>query len=150
VKPWRRPPQQVGGGGAAAACATLIALGGLGIWLANPYLALLIVPALHAWLLLLADSTAVGSLLAAGITLVGLIPLIAALAVIAGHLAVGRDLFWQFFLLLGDGQISPVLALIGCVLVGCGLSALALARSRIYREPKAPKAPEITVRGRVN
>jgi hypothetical protein len=145
VKPWRRPPASVGGGGAAAACATLIALTGLGIWLANPYLALLVVPALHAWLLLLAESTAVGSLLALGITLIGLVPLFAALAVIAGHLDVGRGVFWQLFLLLGNGQISPALALLGCLAAGCGLSALALARSRIYREPKAPKAPEISI-----
>lgn len=144
VKPWRKPPPSVGGGGAAAACATLIALGGLGVWFANPYLALLIVPALHAWMLLLAESTAVGSVLALGITLVGLVPLFAALGVIAGHLAVGRDVFWQFFLLLGNGQISPALALLGCLLAGCGLSALALARSRIYAAPPAPGAPEIT------
>lgn len=147
VKPWRKPPPSVGGGGAAAACATLIALGGLGVWIANPYLALLIVPALHAWMLLLAESTAVGSVLALGITLVGLIPLFAALAVIAGHLAVGRDVFWQFFLLLGDGQISPALALVGCLLGGCGLSALALARSRIDTDsPARPDPPEISVK----
>ncbi|MFN2612192.1 MAG: hypothetical protein ABR536_02350 [Solirubrobacterales bacterium] len=149
VKPWRRPPPSVGGGGAAAACATLIAIGGLGVWIANPYLALLIVPALHAWVLLLAESTAVGSVVAVGITLLGLVPLFAALAVIAGHLAVGRDVFWQLFLLLGDGQISPSLALLGCLLGGCGLSALALARSRIVVPPPArrPAPPKITVRG---
>lgn len=148
VKPWRKPPPSAGGGGAAAACATLIALGGLGVWIANPYLALLIVPALHAWMLLLAESTAVGSVLALGITLVGLIPLFAALAVIAGHLAVGRDVFWQFFLLLGDGQVSLGLALLGCLLAGCGLSALALARSRIETDsPIRPAPPQISVKG---
>jgi hypothetical protein len=146
LKPWRRPPGLVVIG-ATPACATLIALGGIGVWIANPYLALLVIPALHAWLLLLAESTAVGSIVAAAITLAGLVPLLVALAVIAGHLAVGPDLFWQFFTLLGDGQISPALALLGCLLAGCGLSALALARSRIGAPPPGrPARPEIKVR----
>jgi hypothetical protein len=103
---------------------------------------LLLAPALHAWLLLTAESTAVGSLLAAAITLVGLVPLFIAVAELAGRFGVGRDVFWQILLLLGDGQISVALALLGCVLAGAALAALALARSRIVQQP-----PEIKVQG---
>jgi hypothetical protein len=137
-----RPPPDRYAPAAAPACAAVIAIAGLAVWLANPYLALLLAPALHAWLLLTAESTAVGSLLAAGITLIGLVPLFIAIADLAGRFGVGRDVFWQILLLLGDGQISVVMALLGCVLAGAALAALALARSRIVQQP-----PEIKVQG---
>ena len=116
----------------------MIATAGLAVWLANPYLALLLAPALHAWLLLTAESTAVGSLLAAVITLVGLVPLFLAISNLAARFDVGHDVFWQLLIMLGDGQISVVLALLGCVLAGSALAALAMARSRI-----AGPTPEI-------
>lgn len=137
-----RPPPERAAVAAAPACAAVIALGGLAVWFANPYLALLVVPALHAWLLLTAESTAVGSVLAAVITLVGLVPLFVAIALLADRFGVGWEVFWQLLILLGDGQISFVLAMLGCLLAGSALAALALARSRIVQPP-----PEIKVRG---
>ena len=141
VKPWR-PPPAILAAAAGPVCITLIALGGLGVWFINPYLALLLAPALHAWLLLTPEETAVGSLLAAVITFVGLVPLIAAIAELADRFDVGWDVVWQLLLLIGDGQISIVLTALGCVLAGCAMSALALARSRI-----APEPPEISIQG---
>ena len=110
-----------------------------------PYLALLVVPAPHnAWLLLTAEETAVGSLLATGLTIVGLLPLFAAIAALAGYSQVGLDVVWQLLVMLGDGQIGFTLAALGCVLAGCGLAALALARSRIVQA-----SPRIEVSGAV-
>ena len=89
---------------------TLIALVGLGVWLVNPYLALLLAPVLHAWVLLAPEETAVGSLLAAAITLVALVPVIAAVVALADRFGVGWDVVWQLLMLIGDGQIGIVLA----------------------------------------
>jgi hypothetical protein len=80
--------------------------------------------------------------LAAAITLVGLVPLFIAVANLAGRFGVGWDVLWQLLLMLGDGQISVVLALLGCVLAGAALAALAMSRSRIAQPP-----PEINVQG---
>jgi hypothetical protein len=137
-----RPPPERMAPAAAPACAAVIAIGGLAVWFANPYLALLLAPALHAWLLLTAESTAVGSLLAAVITLVGLVPLFVAISGLTHRFGVGWEVFWQLLMLLGDGQISFVLAMLGCLLAGSALASLALARSRIVQPP-----PEIKVRG---
>ncbi len=137
-----RPPPERYAPAAAPACAAVIAVAGLAVWLANPYLALLLAPALHAWLLLAAESTAVGSLLAAVITLAGLVPLFIAIALLANRFGVGWDVFWQLLLMLGDGQISVVLALLGCVLAGAALASLAMARSRIAQPP-----PDIKLHG---
>lgn len=119
----------------------LISLAALGVWFSNPYLALLVVPALHAWLLLTAEETAVGSLLAGILTIIGLLPLLAAIAALADRFGVGIGVIWQLLVLLGDGQIGFFIALLGCLLAGCALAALALARSRIARPP-----PEIEVK----
>ncbi len=142
VRPLRTPPIRAASA-AAPVCVALIALTGIGVWVADPYLALLLAPALHASLLLISESTAVGSLLATAITLLGLAPVIAAVALLANRLEVGWEVPWQLLILLGDGQISFALAALGCVLAGCALAALTLARSRIVAEP-----PEITVRRR--
>jgi hypothetical protein len=140
IRPWRAPPPPASRS-APAACVALIALAALGLWFVNPYLVLLTVPAFHAWLLLTAEETAVGSLLAIGLTFVGLLPLFAAIAALAGRLDAGLDVVWQLLVLTGDRQIGFPTALLGCLLAGCGLAALALARSRIEREPP----PEIKV-----
>lgn len=135
VQPWRRPPHRAREA-AAAVSVGVIALAGLGLWLADPYLALVLVPALHAWLLLCAEETAVGSLLAGLITALALVPAIAFLVALGSRLGVGSDdVLWQLTILLGDRQISVVLALLGCLLLGAGLAALALARSRIDAPP---------------
>ncbi|MGZ5307671.1 MAG: hypothetical protein ACXWDP_00595 [Solirubrobacterales bacterium] len=141
IRPWRAPPPPAARA-APAACVALIAFAALGLWFANPYLALLAAPAFHAWLLLTAEETAVGSLLAIGLTFVGLLPLLAAIAALAGRLDAGLGVAWQLLVLIGDRQVGFPTALLGCLLVGCGLAALALARSRIEREPP----PEIRVR----
>jgi hypothetical protein len=142
IRPWRPPPSPAARA-APAVCVTLIAAAALALWFVNPYLTLLVAPAFHAWLLLTAEETAVGSVLATGLTLVGLLPLFAAIAVLAGRLGVGIGVGWQLLVLLGDGQLSFAVGLLGCVLAGCGVAALALARSRIERE--GPPEIEISV-----
>ena len=138
-------PQRPAAGRAAelapAACVAAIAVAAFMLWLVNPYLALLAAPAFHVWLLLCAEETAVGSLLAVGLTLVALLPLFAAVAAVASRLGAGLGVGWQLLVLIGGGQIGFPTALLGCLLAGCGLAALALARSRIE-----PQAPEIEVR----
>jgi hypothetical protein len=142
VQPWRPPPFRARAA-AASATVAVIAVAGLGLWITDPYLALVLVPALHAWLLLCAEETAVGSLLAALITVVALAPAIAFLVALGSRLGVGSDALWQLLILLGDRQIGFVLALLGCVLIGAGLAAVALARSRIGAAP-----PEVSPGGR--
>jgi hypothetical protein len=116
---------------ARPALGAVSAVGVLLAWLANPYLALLLVPLAHVWL--------VGSrrgerlrwpLIAAAVAL-ALLPLVAAIAQVSDRLNLGITAPWQLALMVGDGQIGfvPVVAL--CLLAGCmaGLLAVVL-RSR--------------------
>ncbi len=142
LRPWRPAPAMLTSA-AGPVSVTLIAAVGLGVWIANPYLALLLAPVLHAWVLLAPEETAVGSLLAAAITAVALVPAAAAVVALAARfdVGVGWDVLWQLLLLIADGQISIFLALLGCLVAGSALAALALARARIRVE-----APEIRVK----
>ena len=114
------------------------------IWLLNPYLALLAVPAAHAWLAGTAHDPRVRLGASVAAVVVSLVPAVVALAWVAGRLEVGAAAPWHLLLMVSGGQIGPGIALLSCVLAG-GLVAIIAAAIR----PGAPSAPEprISVRG---
>jgi peptidase M28-like protein len=150
VRSWRVPaglPREV----AAPALGLLSTVAVLLAWVANPYLALLLVPAAHVWLL---DARRADTLpwpvVFAGAA-VSMFPLAAAVSLVARRLALGSAAPWQFLLMVGDGQIgfADILAL--CLLAGClvGIVALAIrprstrrAQLRAQRAPSARREPE--------
>ena len=119
--------------GARAPGGTVAAIGGVAVvallilWLANPYAALLAVPAAHAWVA--ADGTpsrrraAVTVVIAAVATL----PIVAALGAVSGALELGGDAPWTLALMVADGQIGFGLVLAGCFAAGSLTAAAALA-----------------------
>ena len=126
VRPLSRPPKPLRetlatGLGVVASVALL------GLWLVNPYLALLCVPLGHVWLLGARPATAAS---VAG-TLVGivvsLVPLAVALVHLADRLGLGAEAPWTFVLLVTGGQIGFLEAVLGCLLAGSVLGLLALA-----------------------
>ncbi len=102
----------------AAAAGLLTGIAVLGIWLLNPYLALLLVPAAHVWLL---PARAAGPPRAAVIALAAtasLLPAIAAYATVAAQLDLGAAAPWHLLLLIEDGQIGPLMCLLWCGVAG--------------------------------
>ena len=147
IRGWRLPagmPAEL----ARPALGAVSVAGVLLAWLANPYLALLVVPLAHVWLLELRRAGALAWPIVTGAIALALLPLIAAIAQISNRLDLGLTAPWQLALMVGDGQIGlvPVLAL--CLVAGCmvGLVALALrqaprvsaARPRPARRPVQP------------
>jgi hypothetical protein len=129
MRAWRMPagvPIEV----AAPALGLVSALAVLLAWLANPYLALLLVPAAHVWLLE-ARRGAVHRPLIVIVIALSLAPLVAAGANVASRLDLGWGAPWQLVLVVGDGQMGFVPAMALCLLVGCmvGLAVVAF-RSR--------------------
>src|SRR3954471_20179189 len=78
-----RPPPPPAASTAAPAAVLLACAAALGVWLINPYLALLVAIGLQAWLF--AAARPAGRLAAAGLVLVGLLPLVALVASLAGR-----------------------------------------------------------------
>ncbi len=109
--------------GAVSALAVLVA------WLANPFAALILVPAAHVWLLDARDRPLPWPAVAAGAAL-SLAPLAAALASLAGRLGMGSAAPWQLLLMVADGQIGFVSMVALCALVGSLIGAIALAARR--------------------
>ncbi|MGI8460132.1 MAG: hypothetical protein ACR2OC_00645 [Solirubrobacterales bacterium] len=114
----------------ATALGVVASLAVLGIWLINPYLALLCVPLAHVWILGARPATAAsiaGTL--AGIA-VALIPLAGALVHLAGRLDLGVEAPWTVVLMVTGGQIGFLEAFLGCLIAGSVLGLLALAVPR--------------------
>jgi hypothetical protein len=122
----------------AAPTALLIAcVAALGTWLVNPYLGLLVSLGLQVWLVA-AARLAPGRLAAAGLVLVGLLPLVVLVGDLAGRFDAGFGIWQDLVLMLADGQIGWGLALLGCLLAGSGVAIVAVSG----RGP-APPAPRM-------
>ncbi|HEY2161525.1 MAG TPA: M28 family peptidase [Solirubrobacteraceae bacterium] len=136
------------GPGAAAAILLLLCLVTLVIWVANPFAALLLVPALHLWLWIVVPDVR----LRAPVAVVMLLAGIAAPALIAATYATTLGLgpveaAWSWVLLLAGGGVGVLAALEWCVVLGCAFSVAVVAVAAA-REPRPEDAP-VTVRGPV-
>jgi len=134
---------------AAPALAAVSVLGALLAWLVNPYLALLLVPIPHVWLLCARRS---GPLPWPAVLLgavISLIPIWATLADVAGRLDLGAAAPWQLLLMVDDGQIGFGTMLSLCLLVGSLVGIVAVAArgpepavARRSTPPAATRSPE--------
>jgi hypothetical protein len=138
LRPLRRPPPRTAAA-AAPAVVSLAVIAGLGVWLANPYLGLLVALGLQAWLLAARPGSQRGGALA--LVLLGLVPALAGVADLAGRFETGFGVWRDLLFMLTGGQIGGLLGLLGCVLGGTGVTIVALTGGAT-----APPAPEMRVR----
>jgi hypothetical protein len=134
--------------GAGAGLMAVLCVVALVMWLANPYAAALLIPALHLWLLVVAPDLRLRrpvalALLLAGIAAPALV--IAYYAVVLGLGPIG--LAWNVVLLIAGGHVGVLAAVLWSVVLGCALS-LALIAARPLPLPVADERP-VTTRGPV-
>lgn len=114
-----------------AAAAGLLSGGAvLGIWMLNPYLALLLVPAAHVWLLPARAAGPPRPGIVAIVALLSLVPAIAAAATVAAQLNLGAEAPWHLLLLVRDGQFGLLASLLLCAVGGGLISCVAAASAR--------------------
>lgn len=133
------------GGGAVAVVLALCAVA-LVVWVANPYASLLLVPALHLWLLAMAPEARVRRPVALALWAVGLLPPL--LVAYAYARQFGLDplaLAWMGTLLVAGGGISPLALLVWSVALACAACSLAVVLRSAGGAAEA--ATPITVRG---
>ena len=140
LRPLRSPPPRAGETAAPAAL-SVACVAALGLWLANPYLGLLVAIGLQPWLLAAARGSW-GRLAAAGLVLLGLLPFVALVANLAGRFDAGAGVWHDLLLMLADGQIGAPTALLACLLAGSGVAIVAAAG-----RPPGPPAPEMKLEG---
>ena len=134
------------GEGAAAAVLVVMCAVSLAIWAANPFAAVLLIPALHLWMWVVDPQVRLHPALTATLVLAGLAAPAILIIYYANTLAMAPvDVLWNGVLLVAGGHVAVLAALEWSVVLGCLASVLAIA-ARALREPRPEEAP-ITVRG---
>lgn len=135
VRPLRTPldtePQTL-----AAAAGLLCCLALLGVWLLNPYLALLLVPAAHVWLLPARAQGPPKPVTIAIVAALTLLPALAAAVAVASDLELGPAAPWHLLLLLLGGQPGLLTGILICALLGGLIACVAAAGAGIRLEPR--------------
>ena len=132
--------------GTAGAMVLILAAVAVITWFANPYAAALMVPALHAWLLILAPGVRLRRGASIALLIVGLLPVLGLVLADARSLGLGPlDSAWMALLLVAGGHIGVwtwlLWSLFAAVAVGVGAIALRPP------PPDSTSTPDITVRG---
>lgn len=116
-------------------------------WISNPYAAALMVPGLHAWLLILAPGVRLRRGVAMTLVVVGLLPLAGLVLADARSLGLGPlDVSWMGLLLVAGGHIGVWTWTLWSLFLAAAAGVAAIA----LRPPpplEAASAPDITVRG---
>jgi hypothetical protein len=125
----------------------------LAVWAANPFTALLLLPALHLWLLVVSPELRPRPPAALALVAIGLAPLALVVAFYAHQLGPGPgQVAWTAVLLLAGGYVGVPAAILWSLAFGCAGAATMLS----LRAPAASVGPsiddrrEITIRGPIS
>ncbi len=141
--------------GESAGLPPVLLLSGLAllVWIGNPYTALLLLVAVHAWLLIAAPELRPRRSIALGIVALGLVPLVLLIAFYSHQLGYGLGrTAWEAVLLVAGGHVRLGSALLWSIAFGCA-AAVAIVAARSRPEPGAmggvrdDERVEITIRG---
>jgi hypothetical protein len=112
-------------------------------WLANPYLALLLVPTAHVWLTCAPRRGALPWPLVGGAAALSLLPFVAAVDHLSGALDLGSAAPWLLLLMVSDGQLGFGTMLALCLVLGglIGILAVSLRGRTPPRRPVPRQGP---------
>jgi hypothetical protein len=119
-------------------------------WVGDPYAALLALPALHLWLLVVSPELRPTRAWSLGLVALGLAPLILLVAFYAHQLGLGPGgVAWTVVLLGAGGHLGLLGTLLWSIALGCaaGVALLALRTPAALDGPGSHDGVEITVRG---
>ncbi|MDX6644166.1 MAG: hypothetical protein QOD76_2128, partial [Solirubrobacteraceae bacterium] len=134
--------------GAAAAVMLVASAVVVATWVANPFAAALLVPALHVGLFVMVPEVRMRATIAFGLMALALVPIGLVALYYAQQLGLSLgEIPWTALLLVAGGHIGVLGALGWCVLLGCLVCALTIA---VARARQAPAVEEPTTRGPVS
>ena len=102
----------------AAAAGLMSGLALVLLWLFNPYLALLLFPAAHVWLLPARAAGPPRAVIVAAVAAASLVGALAAAVTVGSGLDLGLAAPWHLLLMIVDGQIGLGTSLVWCLLLG--------------------------------
>jgi hypothetical protein len=129
----------------------LVLLGvGVVVWALNPFAALLLLPAMHVWLLVVSPELRPRPPAALALVAVGLLPLALLMAFYAHQLGLGPGrVAWMAVLLVAGGHIGAPAVLLWSIALGCATATamLALTLGSSTPGPRDDDMKEVTIRG---
>jgi hypothetical protein len=148
----QRDEQTVGDPGAAAAILISSCVLSLVVWAVDPFAALLLVPALHLWMVALSSKATIRPVMRIVLLALGFVPPALLIAYYALTLGFGPiQLAWSGVLMVAGGHIGILEAVLLCLLMGCGVSAAVNAVATAWASVRLPPdATPVTVRGPVS
>jgi hypothetical protein len=134
--------------GAGCAVALVLSLLTFAVWLVNPFAALMLVPALHLWLIAAIARVPDRGPAPVALVVVGLLPLAVVVLYYMSRLSLNPlEGLWYLFLLVTSGSIGVAAALFACVFAGVFVSLVSILVSRARRPPAAkvdePQRPAV-------
>jgi hypothetical protein len=123
------------------------------VWAADPFTALLLVPALHLWLLVVSPQLRGRTPVSLALVAIGLAPLALVIAFYAHQLGLGPgQVAWTAVLLLAGGYVGVPAAILWSLAFGCAAAAtmLSLRAPAASVGPSIDDRPEITIRGPIS
>jgi hypothetical protein len=133
-----RPPRSSGRGALVPALGTAATLGAIASWLLNPFLALLLAPLAHVWLV--ATRERPRRLVVVAAVLAALLPAALALRVVTGAVGAGA---WDVVLMVADGHISTLALIALCPIFGSLAGLLALILIAPIDRDRAESRPSV-------
>lgn len=148
----QRDEQIVGDPGAAAAILISSCVLSLVVWAVDPFAALLLVPALHLWMVALSPKAAIRPVVRIVLLALGFVPPALLIAYYAVTLGFGPiELAWSGVLMVAGGHIGILEAVLLCLLMGCGVSAAVNVVATAWASVRLPPdATPVTMRGPVS
>jgi hypothetical protein len=122
---------------------------GTAVWLANPYTALLLLPAMHLWLALAAPELRPRRPFAVGLLVLAAVPLIMLVLFYARQLGMGPGaVAWMAVLLVAGGHVGLGSAILWSVGFGCAAGATLLALlAPVLPGPQKAASVGVSIRG---
>ncbi len=146
LRPLQRRLRETSSHGAGPALLLVLCVVSLAIWVANPFAAALLVPALHLWMWVVEAKVRLPAPLRVAMLAIALVP--GVLIVVYYALTLGlspAEVLWNGLLLIAGGHMTVLAALEWSLVLGCLTSVVAIAL-RTARQPK-PEARPVTIRG---
>jgi hypothetical protein len=134
--------------GAAAALALALSFVGFAVWFVNPYTALLLVPAVHLWLLAAVPEVRLPRPLLLVMILLGFVPFALVGLYYAGQFALDPgELAWSVVVVLAGGAAGPLGVLAWSAILGCGVGAALVAVRKRRVHDGGPGDGPVRIRG---
>ena len=141
----RRAAEAADSGGAGATTALALCVAVFAVWVLNPFAALFLLPAVHAWMLAMLSGFQLTRRGAGFVVFIGLLgPLVAAVVYLDRLSLNPLEGVWYLWVLVTGHAVSPVTTLLACVCAAVAATTMSVIAAQVGTPPPLePDAPRV-------